>query len=434
MYYGQALQDKFVLHILKYKKNGKFLELGANDAMEINNTYALEKHHGWTGIMVEYDPKHEESYKQHRPNSTYHIGDATKVDYKKLLEENNMPRDIDYLQIDLDAGNGSTMEALVNLHKNVLGTYRFATITFEHDYYCAGDHRDTREKSRAIFASHGYVPVFLDIHDKDPKVVYEDWYVHPDLVDMEYVKKLQGLTEKRYITNNLTGNSLDWRSICYEDDIKITYTIQVCNESRELYSLLNFLTQVIDYVDNIHVVVDTNNVTEKVRLVLKEFKKDITVFERPFDNFPDNATFHFEKATGDYIFGIDADEMPQYDLIKQIKPIIEKTQADVLWVPRMNIHPGATQDFIQKTNFQLNNVGFINWPDYQGRVSKNVPHIKWTKTTHTKLTGTDKMVRLPPMIELGLWHIKSVEKQNSRWNEDGDICGPSQNNLYDLLM
>lgn len=446
VYHGQALQDKFVLNVLKKKRSGTFLELGANHPIDINNTYTLEKEFGWKGIMIEYDEKYLKDYKEHREGSVHLIADATKVDYKKLLEENDMPKTIDYLQIDLDAGNGSTMEALEMMDRDILDDYKFATITFEHDYYCAGDYKSTREKSRAIFEKRGYIRVFDDIHDREPEVVYEDWYVHPDLVDMDYVNKLSLNNSLKYIDNNLTGKSIDWRSICYEDDLKITYSIQVCNESRELFSLLNFLVKTIDYVDNIHVIVDTPHKTEKVQKVLDYFKDKITVFERAFDTFYKNSSYHKEVATGDYVFAIDADEMPQEMLIKTIKQIIATTKGEVIFVPRINIHPGMTQEFLHKCKqFKVNEMGWINWPDFQGRLYKRADHIKWTDEIHTKLHGSDNAIGIQPIPQLALWHIKSMEKQQSRWVEnkgsdkgycDGgfDITPPSEDNIYDELM
>ena len=80
--------------------------------------------------------------------------------------------------------------------------------------------------------------------------------------------------------------------------MKITYSIQVCNESRELYSLLNFLTRVIDDEDYIDVIVDSNNTTEKVELVLEHFKDRITVHKRAFDTFDKNCQFHIDVAEG----------------------------------------------------------------------------------------------------------------------------------------
>lgn len=220
--------------------------------------------------------------------------------------------------------------------------------------------------------------------------------------------------------------------------MKITYTIQVCNESRELFSLLNFLGEAKDPEDDIQVVVDSRNVTDKVEQVLDYFSEKIKVLRRPFDNFHTNAQFHADNATGDYIFGIDADEMPQWGLVKTVKRIIAETGVEILYVPRMNIHPGATEKFTQDYGFQTNEAGFVNWPDYQGRVWKRCPYIKLTEELHTKLTGSDKVLAIKPDVSLGIWHIKSIEKQMSRWQKDETgnytIHEPMENSLYDKLM
>ena len=59
---SQSGQDKFILSVLKNKKNGYFLEIGSNDPILINNTYILEKDYNWKGIMVEYDGSFQNSY------------------------------------------------------------------------------------------------------------------------------------------------------------------------------------------------------------------------------------------------------------------------------------------------------------------------------------------------------------------------------------
>ena len=132
---GQARQDEFVVNMTNHKKNGFFLEIGSMDPVKINNSYILEKEYGWTGIMVEYDKKWLSHYKEKRPNSIHVMEDATKIDYKTLFEENNVPLNSDYLQIDLEVNDGGTMRTLNKLKKDVLGKYKFATITFEHDIY-----------------------------------------------------------------------------------------------------------------------------------------------------------------------------------------------------------------------------------------------------------------------------------------------------------
>ena len=195
MFYGQANQDKFVVNILKDKMNGFFLEIGSNHPIQINNTYILEKNYNYKGIMIEYNEEYLPLYKIYRPNSYHIINDATKINYKEVFNNNNVPFNIDYLQIDLEVSNGSTLRTLEKLNEEVFDKYKFATITFEHDIY-ATNFNDTRAKSREIFNKNGYICVFKDIsNDKNP---YEDWYVHPELVDMNYITILQEKNNKNY--------------------------------------------------------------------------------------------------------------------------------------------------------------------------------------------------------------------------------------------
>lgn len=214
--------------------------------------------------------------------------------------------------------------------------------------------------------------------------------------------------------------------------MKLTYTVQVCNESRELFSLLNFLRKTVDDEDEINVVVDSNRVTERIESVLDHFKERINIFRRPFDEFHTNAQFHIEKATGDYIFGMDADEMPQELLIKNVKKIINDSGAEIIAVPRINIDPGYTEAFLERCNYKINDVGWINWPDYQMRIYKKCDHIRWTDEMHTKLSGSDKVIGVEATPKLALWHIKSIEKEENRWI-NGNIV-KSNDNLYNSLM
>ena len=222
-YKGQAEQDKFVLKVLKGKTNGYFLEIGSNDPININNTYVLEKEYNWKGIMVEYEKSFLPLYKKHRPNSIHLINDATKIDYKHVLENNNIPLNIDYLQIDLDANNGSTLKTLELLDETIFDNYKFATITFEHDVYSNNVISNNNNNiycrlfSREIFKKRGYLCVFEDIHNELPQFVYEDWYVHPDLVDMEYINKLILLNKDKYIFNKFTKKSINWQDIIYPE-------------------------------------------------------------------------------------------------------------------------------------------------------------------------------------------------------------------------
>jgi len=185
---GQAAQDLFVLTVLNEKKNGTFVEIGAHHPVWISNTFKLEKTYKWTGLMVEYNPSYLPLYKKERPNSTHLIQDATTIDFSKVFEEMKMPENIDYLQIDLEVQNNSTFKTLANIEQQVMNKYKFAVVTFEHDIYC-GNYFDTRKKSRELFDRNGYYRVFSDVSNEGN--VFEDWYVYPQLVDMDFIKSIK---------------------------------------------------------------------------------------------------------------------------------------------------------------------------------------------------------------------------------------------------
>ena len=219
-YNGQAEQDKFVLNVMKHKQNGFFLEIGSNHPIHINNSYILESSYNWKGIMIEYDQSYFPGYKLHRPNSVHIHSDATKVDYKALFGSNNVPNHIDYLQIDLEADKGTTISTLEKLDKEVMDNYKFAVVTFEHDIYRTSNY-NTRARSRDIFIKRGYYRVFHDINNMGEHP-FEDWYVHPDLVDMNYIQNLQSRNQKHYRNVNITRewdmriSTINWQDIEYE--------------------------------------------------------------------------------------------------------------------------------------------------------------------------------------------------------------------------
>lgn len=188
-FYGQSKQDLFAIQCSGYKQNGYFLEIGSNHPITHNNTYLLEKNYQWKGLMVEYDTSFEELYKSIRPNSIYQMKDATTVNYRDIMDSHHFPSNMDYLQIDLDVDNSSTINTLKILDNTVFDKYKFACVTFEHDIY-RGNYFDTQETSRKIFADRGYVLAFpnVSVWWSDKMCEYEDWYIHPDLVTVDYTE------------------------------------------------------------------------------------------------------------------------------------------------------------------------------------------------------------------------------------------------------
>lgn len=217
--------------------------------------------------------------------------------------------------------------------------------------------------------------------------------------------------------------------------MKISYAIMVCNESRELYSLISFLKKVKDQEDEINVLVDTLHVSDSVNSVIKHFKSDIVINQRDFDgNFSNQRNYHIEKCSGDYIFLIDPDEMPQEKLIVNLKQVIVNSEADMIVIPRINLCPGFTSEWLKRCNFNINQAGWINWPDSQTRVIKNCPHIRYTNEVHERLTGFENPINLGADPSVALWHIKSIDKQDNRWDSEGNYVMSKDDNLYDKLM
>lgn len=63
---GACGQDIFVAELLNMKRNGVFVDIGANDGITISNTAYLEKELNWSGIAIEPIPDVFEKLKSHR--------------------------------------------------------------------------------------------------------------------------------------------------------------------------------------------------------------------------------------------------------------------------------------------------------------------------------------------------------------------------------
>lgn len=181
--YSEAYQDMFVLTMLNGKRNGTYLEIGAGSSFYGSNTALLEQTFNWKGIGIDIDEQFLRIHKRDRKNTVL-VFDATKIDYKDLLSSNGFLQDVDYLQIDCEPPN-ITYEILKMIP---FDSYRFAVITYEHDYYC-DETKSYQEKARVFLESKGYIRVVNNISPDDVKN-YEDWWVHPDLVDSKIIVKM----------------------------------------------------------------------------------------------------------------------------------------------------------------------------------------------------------------------------------------------------
>ena len=214
--------------------------------------------------------------------------------------------------------------------------------------------------------------------------------------------------------------------------MKISYAIPVCNEHIELEKLLSFLIKHIDENDEIVVQCDQGNTTPEVYKVLDQvdqswqnnpIKCPIKVIEFPlnghFSNFKNNLKDH---CSGDWIFQIDADELPHESLITNLKELLKlNTNAEMLLVPRVNTVEGLTQEHVNKWRWNINEKGWVNWPDYQTRIIQNSPKIKWQNKVHEQIIGISTKGALPMEEEWCLYHPKTIGRQEA------------QNNFYNTI-
>lgn len=178
--YSQAFQDMFALSILDGKKDGTYVEIGGDHGVIISNTYLLETQFNWNGVSFEIDPEKVNGYNSIRENKCI-CADALTFDYTKLFEEKKFPKQIDYLQVDIEPA-WQTLNALKALP---LDEYRFSVITYETDAYKDGP--DSGEEAMEILLSLGYQLVVRNVANLNNP--YEDWYVDPQVVNPEIVEK-----------------------------------------------------------------------------------------------------------------------------------------------------------------------------------------------------------------------------------------------------
>jgi FkbM family methyltransferase len=150
------------------KKNGYFVDLASGDGVRFSNTYFLEQYLEWTGILIEPNPKFAENIKSYRTSKflDYCIGDKDNEEVKfridnlmlggivgdsydnnlryrahelekaeiiklktrsltSVLNEENSPRIIDYLSLDVEGA-----EELILSNFN-FKKYRFKFISIE---------------------------------------------------------------------------------------------------------------------------------------------------------------------------------------------------------------------------------------------------------------------------------------------------------------
>lgn len=235
----------------------------------------------------------------------------------------------------------------------------------------------------------------------------------------------------------------------------ITYAITVCDELQEIIKLLDFLKLRINEDDEILVQYDETNVTDEVKsyLMIQEKVEDrMNVIGFPLNNdfstFKNNLT---KNSTKDYIFQLDADELPHEYLVEQLGTILKTNPVDLVFVPRINTVDGITQKYIDDWRWNiskletqigekemdtdseeykyLKKLGYIieengitvkyykpiiNAWDYQTRVYRRTDEIMWDGKVHERITGYNNFSNFPAKEEWCIYHHKQIDRQEKQ--------------------
>lgn len=168
-----SFQESFVISMTKEKTDGFYVELGSGDPYRESNTALLESEFRWKGLALEIEKSVAEDYNASDRTNKCINANALKFDYKTYFKENNFPKNIDFLQIDIDGHDfGNCLLALVALP---MLEYRFSVIIIEHDICENYKRASMRDAQREILSSLGYKLI--------GQTNSEDWWVDPKQID-----------------------------------------------------------------------------------------------------------------------------------------------------------------------------------------------------------------------------------------------------------
>jgi glycosyltransferase involved in cell wall biosynthesis len=203
--------------------------------------------------------------------------------------------------------------------------------------------------------------------------------------------------------------------------MKISYAILTHNEGEYIAELLTLLTTYKRDVDEI-VIVDDHSDDEKTKFILNDFKDLIKLEYRTFDGDHTQKNYLNSLCTGDYILQLDADELVKPEFIEMLPQMLEdNNEIDLFIMPRINTVEGLTPEYIAKWRWNVNEKGWVNFPDHQMRLYRNCDWVEWDGLLHSKVKGHKTYVFLPSEELFCILHPKQLDRQ------------VAQNDLYDKI-
>jgi len=201
--------------------------------------------------------------------------------------------------------------------------------------------------------------------------------------------------------------------------VTISYAITACNEHVELERLLDQLNDHIRPEDEIVLQLDTTATEEVKRVAEKynvgtryEYHRIHASLNGDFASFKNNLKEH---CTRSWIFQLDADEYLNPWLLQNLPTILQDNPSVQLFcIPRINTVEGLTQEHINEWRWNVNEKGWVNFPDMQTRILQNLPKIGWAGKVHEVITGQSNHAVLPLEEEYCILHPKHIRRQESQ--------------------
>lgn len=198
----------------------------------------------------------------------------------------------------------------------------------------------------------------------------------------------------------------------------ISFAITTHNEGEYIRDLLDQLIPFCEESGDEIVIVDDNSTDELTNQILNKslsISTKIQIHQHTLNNnFAEHKNFLNNKCKEDYIFQIDADEIFHLNLLHNIYWLVDNNDIDLFFVPRVNVVTGLTDEDIKLWNWNVNELGWVQWPDYQTRLYKNKPYIRWEGKVHERIVGHKTQTALPALEEWALYHIKDVTRQRQQ--------------------
>jgi glycosyltransferase involved in cell wall biosynthesis len=204
----------------------------------------------------------------------------------------------------------------------------------------------------------------------------------------------------------------------------ISFAITTHNEGEYIRDLFDQLVPHCEQTGDEIIVVDDNSTDPFTLNLLYDYadKNIIQLYSHELNHdFGAHKNFLNSKCNGKYIFQVDADEKFNQNLLTYLHDIIDNNDIDLYMIPRVNIVNGLTEQDIRGWGWRINDKGWVMFPDYQTRLYKNVPEIKWEGKVHERIVGYKTTAPLPEEEEWCLYHIKDIDRQRK------------QNEYYDTI-